>query len=175
MAIIKNLVQHSLENGKRVIKNGAKNGVNGNGIKGYIAPADRLKIPRKKDGSIHLNTKDKDFNLKKDAIRSEIIDKKSNDEFGNIFVDGVHKHGKFNTGITNIKSLGDVKFQNKSVTKKSSKKRAKATKATSLTDDIAQKSYMRWKQITDPSELSQYDWQQITRYVDIRKKQFSYF
>ena len=160
MAIIKNLLK--------------SNGGNGS-IKGYIPPANRLKIPRAKDGSINLNSKDKLFQRKVDSIRSEIIDKKSNKEFGNIFVDGVHKHGKFNTGIKNIKSLGDVKFQNKSVTKKSSKKRAKATKATSLTDEIAQKSYMRWKQITDPSELTQYDYQQIARYVDITKKQLASF
>ena len=138
---------------------------NENGIKGYISAADRLKIPRKKDGSIHLNTKDKDFKLKKNAIRSEIIDKKSNDEFGNIFVDGVHKHGKFNTGIKNIKSLGDVKFQNKSVTKKSSKKRAVATKATSLTDELATTNYMRYKRITDPSEMTPYDYQELNRYI----------
>ena len=138
---------------------------NENGIKGYISAADRLKIPRKKDGSIHLNTKDKDFKLKKNAIRSEIIDKKSNDEFGNIFVDGVHKHGKFNTGIKNIKSLGDVKFQNKSVTKKSSKKRAVATKATSLTDELATTNYMRYKRITDPSEMTPYDYQELNKYI----------
>ena len=138
---------------------------NENGIKGYISAADRLKIPRKKDGSIHLNTKDKDFKLKKNAIRSEIIDKKSNDEFGNIFVDGVHKHGKFNTGIKNIKSLGDVKFQNKSVTKKSSKKRAVATKATSLTDELATTNYMRYKRIADPSEMTPYDYQELNRYI----------
>ena len=138
---------------------------NENGIKGYISAADRLKIPRKKDGSIHLNTKDKDFKLKKNAIRSEIIDKKINYEFGNIFVDGVHKHGKFNTGIKNIKSLGDVKFQNKSVTKKSSKKRAVATKATSLTDELATTNYMRYKRITDPSEMTPYDYQELNRYI----------
>ena len=138
---------------------------NENGIKGYISAADRLKIPRKKDGSIHLNTKDKDFKLKKNAIRSEIIDKKINYEFGNIFVDGVHKHGKFNTGIKNIKSLGDVKFQNKSVTQKSSKKRAVATKATSLTDELATTNYMRYKRITDPSEMTPYDYQELNRYI----------
>ena len=67
MAIIKNVLKHTLGDSSN--------------IKGYIPPANRLKIPRRKDGSIHLNTKDKDFKLKKDAIRSEIIDKKSNDEF----------------------------------------------------------------------------------------------
>ena len=41
MAIIKNVLKHS-------------------NIKGYISQADRLKIKRHKDGSIHLNTKDKD-------------------------------------------------------------------------------------------------------------------
>ena len=30
---------------------------------------------------------------------------------------------------------------------------------------------MRYKQITDPSELSQFDYQEIARYVNIRSKQ----
>ena len=175
MAIIKNVLKHTLENGKSVVKNGVRNGVNGNGIKGYIPAADRLKIRRRKDGSIHLNSKSKLFQRKTDAIRSEIIDKKSNKEFGAIIVDGVHKHGKFNTGIKNIKSLGDVKFQNKSVTKKSSKKRAKATKATSLTDDIALNNYKRWKQITDDSELTQFDYQEIERYTRLTSKELRDF
>ena len=151
MAIIKNVLKSTLGDASN--------------IKGYIPAADRLKIRRTKDGSINLNTKDKNFKLKKDAIRSEIIDKKSNDEFGNIFVDGVHKHGKFNTGIKNIKSLGDVKFQNKSVTKKSSNKRAVATKATSLTDELATTNYMRYKRITDPSEMTPYDYQELNKYI----------
>lgn len=150
MAIIKNVLKHSLGDASN--------------IKGYIPAADRLKIRRAKDGSINLNSKSKLFQRKQDAIRSEIIDKKSNKEFGSIYVDGVHKHGKFNTGIKNIKSLGDVKFANKSVTKKSSKKRAKATKATSLTDDLALNNYMRYKQITK-SEMTPFNYQELEKYI----------
>ena len=41
MAIIKNVLKHSLDNSSN--------------IKGYISQADRLKIKRRGDGSIHLN------------------------------------------------------------------------------------------------------------------------
>ena len=152
MAIIKNVLKHS-------------------NIKGYISQADRLKIKRHKDGSIHLNTKDKDFLKKKNAIRSDIADKRSTKGYGKIFVDGEETYGKFNTGKDNLKTLGDIKFQKRKTGVKSAKKRAKSTKATSITDENATKNYMRWKQITDPSELSQFDYQEIERYMRIRKQQ----
>ena len=152
MAIIKNVLKHS-------------------NIKGYISQADRLKIKRHKDGSIHLNTKDKDFLKKKNAIRSDIADKRSTKGYGKIFVDGEETYGKFNTGKDNLKTLGDIKFQKRKTGVKSAKKRAKSTKATSITDANALQNYMRFKQITDPSELSQFDYQEIARYVNIRSKQ----
>lgn len=152
MAIIKNVLKHS-------------------NIKGYISQADRLKIKRHKDGSIHLNTKDKDFLKKKNAIRSDIADKRSTKGYGKIFVDGEETYGKFNTGKDNLKTLGDIKFQKRKTGVKSAKKRAKSTKATSITDANALQNYMRYKQITDPSELSQFDYQEIARYVNIRSKQ----
>ena len=152
MAIIKNVLKHS-------------------DIKGYISQADRLKIKRHKDGSIHLSTKDKDFLKKKNAIRSDIADKKSTKGYGKIFVDGEETYGKFNTGKDNLKTLGDIKFQKRKTGVKSAKKRAKSTKATSITDANALQNYMRYKQITDPSELSQFDYQEIARYVNIRSKQ----
>ena len=157
MAIIKNVLKHTLGDSSN--------------IKGYIPPANRLKIPRNKDGSIHLNTKDKDFKLKKDSIRSDIADKKSTKGYGKIIVDGEETYGKFNTGKDNLKTLGDIKFQKRKTGIKSAKKRAKSTKATSITDDNATQNYMRWKQITDPSELSQFDYQEIERYMRIRKQQ----
>jgi len=157
MAIIKNVLKHSLDNSSN--------------IKGYISQADRLKIKRHKDGSIHLNTKDKDFLKKKNAIRSDIADKKSTKGYGKIFVDGEETYGKFNTGKDNLKTLGDIKFQKRKTGVKSAKKRAKSTKATSITDANALQNYMRYKQITDPSELSQFDYQEIARYVNIRSKQ----
>ena len=157
MAIIKNVLKHSLDNSSN--------------IKGYISQADRLKIPRKKDGSIHLSTKDKDFLKKKNAIRSDIADKRSTKGYGKIFVDGEETYGKFNTGKDNLKTLGDIKFQKRKTGVKSAKKRAKSTKATSITDANALQNYMRFKQITDPSELSQFDYQEIARYVNIRSKQ----
>lgn len=157
MAIIKNVLKHSLDNSSN--------------IKGYISQADRLKIPRKKDGSIHLSTKDKDFLKKKNAIRSDIADKKSTKGYGKIFVDGEERYGKFNTGKDNLKTLGDIKFQKRKTGVKSAKKRARSTKATSITDANALQNYMRYKQITDPSELSQFDYQEIARYVNIRSKQ----
>ena len=152
MAIIKNVLKHS-------------------NIKGYISQADRLKIKRHKDGSIHLNTKDKDFLKKKNAIRSDIADKRSTKGYGKIFVDGEETYGKFNTGKDNLKTLGDIKFQKRKTGVKSAKKRAKSTKATSITDANALQNYMRYKQITDPSELTQFDYQEIARYVNIRSKQ----
>ena len=170
MAIIKNVLKHTLENGKSVVKNGV-NGVNGNGIKGYIPAADRLKIRRSKDGSINLKTTDKDFKLKKDSIRSDIADKKSTKGYGKILVDGEETYGKFNTGKDNLKTLGDIKFAKRKTGVKSSKKRVKSTKASSITDENATQNYMRWKQITDPSELSQFDYQEIERYMRIRKQQ----
>ena len=157
MAIIKNVLKHSLDNSSN--------------IKGYISQADRLKIKRHKDGSIHLNTKDKDFLKKKNAIRSDIADKRSTKGYGKIFVDGEETYGKFNTGKDNLKTLGDIKFQKRKTGVKSAKKRAKSTKATSITDANALQNYMRFKQITDPSELSQFDYQEIARYVNIRSKQ----
>jgi hypothetical protein len=157
MAIIKNVLKHSLDNSSN--------------IKGYISQADRLKIKRHKDGSIHLNTKDKDFLKKKNAIRSDIADKRSTKGYGKIFVDGEETYGKFNTGKDNLKTLGDIKFQKRKTGVKSAKKRAKSTKATSITDANALQNYMRYKQITDPSELSQFDYQEIARYVNIRSKQ----
>ena len=157
MAIIKNVLKHSLDNSSN--------------IKGYISQADRLKIPRKKDGYIHLSTKDKDFLKKKNAIRSDIADKKSTKGYGKIFVDGEERYGKFNTGKDNLKTLGDIKFQKRKTGVKSAKKRARSTKATSITDANALQNYMRYKQITDPSELSQFDYQEIARYVNIRSKQ----
>lgn len=166
MAIIKNVLKHTLENGSSLIKNG-----NGNGIKGYIPAADRLKIRRAKDGSINLKTTDKDFKLKKDSIRSDIADKKSTKGYGKIIVDGEETYGKFNTGKDNLKTLGDIKFQKRKTGIKSAKKRARSTKATSITDENATQNYMRWKQITDPSELSQFDYQEIERYMRIRKQQ----
>ena len=157
MAIIKNVLKHSLDNSSN--------------IKGYISQADRLKIRRRGDGSIHLNTKDKDFLKKKNAIRSDIADKRSTKGYGKIFVDGEETYGKFNTGKDNLKTLGDIKFQKRKTGVKSAKKRAKSTKATSITDANALQNYMRYKQITDPSELSQFDYQEIARYVNIRSKQ----
>ena len=74
MAIIENVLKSTVGNSS-VIKN-------------YIPPANRLKIPREKDGSIHLNTKDKDFLLKKNAIRSDIADKKSTSGYNHVFIDG---------------------------------------------------------------------------------------
>ena len=157
MAIIKNVLKHSLDNSSN--------------IKGYISQADRLKIRRRGDGSIHLNTKSKLFQRKKDAIRSDIADKKSTKGYGKIFVDGEETYGKFNTGVDNLKTLGDIKFAKRTTGVKSAKKRAKSTKATSITDANALQNYMRYKQITDPSELSQFDYQEIARYVNIRSKQ----
>ncbi len=157
MAIIKNVLKHTLGDASN--------------IKGYIPAADRLKIRRAKDGSINLKTTDKDFKLKKDSIRSDIADKKSTKGYGKIFVDGEETYGKFNTGKDNLKTLGDIKFQKRKTGIKSAKKRAKSTKATSITDENATQNYMRWKQITDPSELSQFDYQEIERYMRIRKQQ----
>ena len=157
MAIIKNVLKSTLGDASN--------------IKGYIPAADRLKIRRAKDGSINLKTTDKDFKLKKDSIRSDIADKKSTKGYGKIFVDGEETYGKFNTGKDNLKTLGDIKFQKRKTGVKSAKKRAKSTKATSITDENATKNYMRWKQITDPSELSQFDYQEIDRYMRIRKQQ----
>ena len=159
MAIIKNVLKHSLDNSSN--------------IKGYISQADRLKIPRKKDGSIHLSTKDKDFLKKKNAIRSDIADKKSTKGYGKIFVDGEETYGKFNTGKDNLKTLGDIKFAKRTTGVKSAKKRTRSTKASSITDKNVQQNYMRYKQITDPSELTQYDYQQMARYINIRKKQLA--
>ena len=157
MAIIKNVLKSTLGDASN--------------IKGYIPAADRLKIRRAKDGSINLKTTDKDFKLKKDSIRSDIADKKSTKGYGKIFVDGEETYGKFNTGKDNLKTLGDIKFQKRKTGVKSAKKRAKSTKATSITDENATQNYMRWKQITDPSELSQFDYQEIERYMRIRKQQ----
>lgn len=157
MAIIKNVLKHTLGDASN--------------IKGYIPAADRLKIRRAKDGSINLKTTDKDFKLKKDSIRSDIADKKSTKGYGKIIVDGEETYGKFNTGKDNLKTLGDIKFQKRKTGVKSAKKRAKSTKATSITDENATQNYMRWKQITDPSELSQFDYQEIERYMRIRKQQ----
>ena len=157
MAIIKNVLKHTLGDASN--------------IKGYIPAADRLKIRRAKDGSINLKTTDKDFKLKKDSIRSDIADKKSTKGYGKIIVDGEETYGKFNTGKDNLKTLGDIKFQKRKTGIKSAKKRASSTKATSITDENATQNYMRWKQITDPSELSQFDYQEIERYMRIRKQQ----
>ena len=157
MAAIKNVLQHTLGDASN--------------IKGYIPAADRLKIRRAKDGSINLKTTDKDFKLKKDSIRSDIADKKSTKGYGKIIVDGEETYGKFNTGKDNLKTLGDIKFQKRKTGIKSAKKRAKSTKATSITDENATQNYMRWKQITDSSELSQFDYQEIERYMRIRKQQ----
>ena len=159
MAIIKNVLKHSLDNSSN--------------IKGYISQADRLKIKHRSDGSIHLNTKSKLFQRKKDAIRSDIADKKSTKGYGKIFVDGEETYGKFNTGKDNLKALGDIKFAKRTTGVKSAKKRVKSTKASSITDKNVQQNYMRYKQITDPSELSQYDYQEMARYINIRKKQLA--
>ena len=91
MAIIKNVLKHTLGDASN--------------IKGYIPAADRLKIRSAKDGSINLKTTDKDFNLKKDSIRSDIADKKSTKGYGKIFVDGEETYGKFNTGKDKLKTL----------------------------------------------------------------------
>ena len=157
MAIIKNVLKHTLGDASN--------------IKGYIPAADRLKIRRAKDGSINLKTTDKDFKLKKDSIRSDIADKKSTKGYGKIIVDGEETYGKFNTGKDNLKTLGDIKFAKRTTGVKSAKKRVKSTKASSITDENATQNYMRWKQITDPSELSQFDYQEIERYMRIRKQQ----
>ena len=157
MAIIKNVLKSTLGDASN--------------IKGYIPAADRLKIRRAKDGSINLKTTDKDFKLKKDSIRSDIADKKSTKGYGKIFVDGEETYGKFNTGVDNLKTLGDIKFAKRTTGVKSAKKRTKSTKASSITDANALQNYMRYKQITDPSELSQFDYQEIARYVNIRSKQ----
>ena len=141
MAIIKNVLKHTLGDASN--------------IKGYIPAADRLKIRRSKDGSINLKTTDKDFKLKKDSIRSDIADKKSTKGYGKIIVDGEETYGKFNTGKDNLKTLGDIKFAKRTTGVKSAKKRVKSTKASSITDENATQNYMRWKQITDSSELSQ--------------------
>ena len=172
MAAIKNILKHTLENGSSAIKNGNGNGIE-NGIKGYIPAANRLKIKPRRDGSIHLNTKTKLFQRKKDAIRSDIADKKSTVGYGKIFVDGEETYGKFNTGKDNLKTLGDIKFAKRTTGVKSAKKRVKSTKASSITDKNVQQNYMRYKQITDPSELSQYDYQEMARYINIRKKQLA--
>ena len=157
MAIIKNVLKHTLGDASN--------------IKGYIPAADRLKIRRSKDGSINLKTTDKDFKLKKDSIRSDIADKKSTKGYGKIIVDGEETYGKFNTGKDNLKTLGDIKFAKRTTGVKSAKKRVKSTKASSITDENATQNYMRWKQITDSSELSQFDYQEIERYMRIRKQQ----
>ena len=157
MAIIKNVLKHTLGDASN--------------IKGYIPAADRLKIRRSKDGSINLKTTDKDFKLKKDSIRSDIADKKSTKGYGKIIGDGEETYGKFNTGKDNLKTLGDIKFAKRTTGVKSAKKRVKSTKASSITDENATQNYMRWKQITDSSELSQFDYQEIERYMRIRKQQ----
>ena len=153
MAIIKNVLKHS-------------------NIKGYISQADRLKIKRHKDGSIHLNTKDKDFLKQKNAIRSDIADKKSTSGYNRVFIDGSERLAKVKKGsINEIKNVSQIGFPTQKATKKSGAKRAKSTKATSITDANALQNYMRYKQITDPSELTQFDYQEIARYVNIRSKQ----
>ena len=169
-------IKHALKNGKNGLKNGLKNGVNGNGngIKGYISAADRLKIPRKTDGSIHLNTKDKDFLLKKNAIRSDIADKKSTSGYNHVFIDGSDRLAKVKKGnINEIKNLSQIGFPTQKATKKSGAKRAKSTKATSLTDEIALTSYMRYKQITDSTELTPFDYQEIERYTRLTHQDLS--
>ena len=167
MAIIKNVLKHTLENGSSAIKNG-----NGNGVKGYIPAADRLKIRRAKDGSINLNTKDKDFLLKKNAIRSDIADKKSTSGYNRVYIDGSERLAKVKKGnINEIKNLSQIGFPTQKATRKSGAKRAKSTKATSITDDNALTNYMKYKRISDPSELTQFDYQEIERYVRIRSQQ----
>ena len=151
MAIIKNVLKHTLGDASN--------------IKGYIPAADRLKIRRAKDGSINLKTTDKDFKLKKDSIRSDIADKKSTKGYGKIRVDGEETYGKFNTGKDNLKTLGDIKFAKRKTGVKSAKKRAKATKTSSLTDELATTNYMKYKQITDPSDMTPYDYQELNRYI----------
>lgn len=152
MAIIKNVLKHSLGDASN--------------IKGYIPAADRLKIRRAKDGSINLNTKDKDFLLKKNAIRSDIADKKSTSGYNHVFIDGSDRLAKVKKGnINDIKNLSQIGFPTQKATKKSGAKRAKATKATSLTDDIALTSYMKYKRITDPSEMTPFDYQEVERYT----------
>ena len=160
MAIIKNVLKHNL-------------GDAGN-IKGYIPATDRLKIRREKDGSIHLNTKDKDFLLKKNAIRSDIADKKCTSCYNHVFIDGSDRLAKVKKGsINDIKNLSQIGFPTQKATKKSGAKRAKATKATSLTDEIALTSYMKYKQITDPKDLTPFDYQEIERYTRITYQNLS--
>ena len=139
---------------------------NENGIKGYISAADRLKIRRRKDGSIHLNTKDKDYLLKKNAIRSDIADKKSTSGYNHVFIDGSDRLAKVKKGnINEIKNLSQIGFPTQKATKKSGAKRAKATKTSSLTDELATTNYMKYKQITDPSDMTPYDYQELNRYI----------
>ena len=157
MAAIKNVLQHTLGDASN--------------IKGYIPSANRLKIKPRRDGSIHLNTKSKLFQRKKDAIRSDIADKKSTVGYGKIFVDGEETYGKFNTGKDNLKSLADIKFQKRSTGQRSARRRATSTQSSSITDENATQNYKRWKHITDDSELTPFDYQEIARYVDQRKTQ----
>ena len=152
MAIIKKVLKHSLGDASN--------------IKGYIPAADRLKIRRAKDGSINLNTKDKDFLLKKNAIRSDIADKKSTSGYNHVFIDGSDRLAKVKKGsINDIKNLSQIGFPTQKATKKSGAKRVKATKATSLTDELATTNYMKYKRITDPSEMTSYDYQELNKYI----------
>lgn len=157
MAAIKNVVKHLVDNKSNV--------------KGYISQADRLKIKRRKDGSIHLKTSDKNFKKKKDAIRSDIIDKGSAAGYGHVFVDGVDTYGKFNTGKENVKTLGDVKLQKHSTGKKSAQKRIKATKNSTITEKTAIPDYMKMQGYTSASQMTSVDYQKVARYVDIRNRQ----